>query len=235
MQGAIKGTATYRERIALPPDAVLEATLEDVSKADAPAEVIGRARVENPGNPPIRFEIPYDTSRIDPPPELYGAGADSGGGETVLPHRPAPPGPQSGQGQRGGATDAPRAGRRRTTVSLENTYWKLTHLGGTPVAADSQQTGAAPDPQHRHPPCRRLGWLQPVQRRLRADRRPVEARQAGLDHDGLHGGHGDRAGVHERPRAGRWVEAHGQATAIDRRRGQGAGDFRWAAHGVTAP
>ena len=22
-----------------------------------------------------------------------------------------------------------------TTVSLENTYWKLTHLGGTPVAA----------------------------------------------------------------------------------------------------
>ena len=35
---AIKGTATYRERIAMPPNAVFEATLEDVSLADAPAE-----------------------------------------------------------------------------------------------------------------------------------------------------------------------------------------------------
>ena len=33
----IEGTATYRERMALPPGAVFEATLEDVSRADAPA------------------------------------------------------------------------------------------------------------------------------------------------------------------------------------------------------
>ena len=32
--GQVQGTATYRERMALPPDAVFEATLEDVSKAD---------------------------------------------------------------------------------------------------------------------------------------------------------------------------------------------------------
>ena len=61
----VTGTATCRERIALPPDAVFEAALEDVSKAEAPAEVIGRARVERPGNPPIRFEIAYDPARID--------------------------------------------------------------------------------------------------------------------------------------------------------------------------
>jgi uncharacterized lipoprotein YbaY len=35
-----------------------------VSRADAPAEVIGRARIENPGNPPIRFTIDYDSTRI---------------------------------------------------------------------------------------------------------------------------------------------------------------------------
>jgi putative lipoprotein len=46
--------------MALPPGAVLEATLEDVSRADAAAEVIGQARVEEPGNPPIPFEIRYD-------------------------------------------------------------------------------------------------------------------------------------------------------------------------------
>jgi copper homeostasis protein (lipoprotein) len=62
--GQVIGTATYRERIALPPDAVFEATLEDVSKADAPAEIIGQARIERPGNPPIRFEIQYEPARI---------------------------------------------------------------------------------------------------------------------------------------------------------------------------
>jgi heat shock protein HslJ len=62
----LKGTAAYRERMALPPDAVLEATLEDITRGDAPAEVLGRVRIERPGNPPIPFEISYDPSRIDP-------------------------------------------------------------------------------------------------------------------------------------------------------------------------
>ena len=61
----VKGTATYRERIALTPDAVFEATLEDVSKADAPAPVVGSVRIHKPGQIPIRFEIPYDAARID--------------------------------------------------------------------------------------------------------------------------------------------------------------------------
>ena len=50
--------------MAWPPTAVFEAVLEDVSRADAPAEVIGRTRIVNPPNFPIRFEIPYDYSRI---------------------------------------------------------------------------------------------------------------------------------------------------------------------------
>src|SRR5262245_57260530 len=62
----VKGTATYREKIAMPSDAVFEATLEDVSRADAPAEVISRIRVPSPGNPPIAFEIGYDPARIVP-------------------------------------------------------------------------------------------------------------------------------------------------------------------------
>jgi len=63
---SVKGTATYRERMALLSNAVFEATLEDVSKADAPAEMIGQARIEGPANPPIRFQITYDPSDIDP-------------------------------------------------------------------------------------------------------------------------------------------------------------------------
>lgn len=63
---AVTGTATYRERIALPPGAVFEATLEDVSKADAAALVLGQARLEPAGNPPFNFEIGYDEGRIEP-------------------------------------------------------------------------------------------------------------------------------------------------------------------------
>jgi copper homeostasis protein (lipoprotein) len=62
----IRGTATYRERIALPTSAVFDATLEEVSRADAPAVVIGRSRIRRPRTSPIRFEIPFDADRIEP-------------------------------------------------------------------------------------------------------------------------------------------------------------------------
>jgi uncharacterized lipoprotein YbaY len=39
MAQSIQGTATYRERMALPPSAAFEATVEDVSRADAPADI----------------------------------------------------------------------------------------------------------------------------------------------------------------------------------------------------
>jgi para-nitrobenzyl esterase len=50
--------------MALPPDAVFEAQLEGVSRADAPAEVIAKTLLPSPGNPPIRFSIGYDPARI---------------------------------------------------------------------------------------------------------------------------------------------------------------------------
>jgi len=60
----VPGSALHRERMALPPDAVFEATLQDVSRADAAAEVLGRARLDPAGQSPFRFEIPYDAARI---------------------------------------------------------------------------------------------------------------------------------------------------------------------------
>jgi hypothetical protein len=50
--------------MALPPDAVFEAVLEDVSRADTPAERIGSVRQNAPGQPPHRFRIAYDPARI---------------------------------------------------------------------------------------------------------------------------------------------------------------------------
>jgi uncharacterized lipoprotein YbaY len=60
----IAGTATYRERMNLPKGAMFEATIEDVSRADAPASVIATTSLSSPGNPPIAFTIAYDRSKI---------------------------------------------------------------------------------------------------------------------------------------------------------------------------
>ena len=61
----ITGTASYRERMMLPPDATLEVVLEDVSRADAPADEISRIEVQSAKAPPYSFTLPYNSSRID--------------------------------------------------------------------------------------------------------------------------------------------------------------------------
>ena len=64
--GSLSGTAAYRERIALPPDAVFEAVLIDTAIADAPARELGRVRLQPAGQPPFRFTIPYSDSAVTP-------------------------------------------------------------------------------------------------------------------------------------------------------------------------
>ena len=59
----ISGTATYRQRLALPPDARLEVRIEDVSLADAPAAVIAEQTVSPAGQVPIAFALTVDPAR----------------------------------------------------------------------------------------------------------------------------------------------------------------------------
>ncbi|MCX7891820.1 MAG: YbaY family lipoprotein [Burkholderiales bacterium] len=66
LAGTVQGTAAYRERMMLPPDAVFEAQLQDISRAGAPATVLGRARLDPAGQPPFRFEIAYDDAAVKP-------------------------------------------------------------------------------------------------------------------------------------------------------------------------
>lgn len=61
---SVTGTVTYRERIAMPPGATVEITLEDVSRMDAPATVIGRTTIEEPGSVPVAFAVSYDPADI---------------------------------------------------------------------------------------------------------------------------------------------------------------------------
>jgi putative lipoprotein len=150
MAQSIHGTATYRERIALPPTAAFEATLEDVSRADAPADVLARTRLTPAGNPPIRFEIPIDLARVRPD-RRYAVRArildgdrlmfttdtsypvlTQGNGTTVaMMLRRAGSGPAAPPGSASpGTSSQPRSSR-----PLEKTYWKATELDGKPVPA----------------------------------------------------------------------------------------------------
>jgi putative lipoprotein len=63
----VTGMVTYLQRLALPPTAVVDVKLLDVSLQDAPARLLGEQIITNPGHQvPIPFEIAYDPAAIDP-------------------------------------------------------------------------------------------------------------------------------------------------------------------------
>ncbi|HIK42609.1 MAG TPA: YbaY family lipoprotein [Thermoleptolyngbya sp. M55_K2018_002] len=62
----VTGTVTYLPRIALPPNALIEVSLADVSRADAPARILARQTIESNGRQvPFAFALPYDPAQID--------------------------------------------------------------------------------------------------------------------------------------------------------------------------
>jgi len=149
MAQTIQGTATYRERMALPPAAVFEATIEDVSRADALASVVASTHVASPGNPPIEFTIPYDQSKILPDHRHVVRARILLDGTLLFTSDVATPvithgSPTSvsmtlrrvGVGQTTPATPGlPTASSPASNRPLEATYWKAIELAGKPVPA----------------------------------------------------------------------------------------------------
>jgi putative lipoprotein len=145
---SIDGTATYRERMALPSDAVFEARLEDVSRADAGSRVIGSARIERPGNPPFHFTINYDSGQILPA-HVYSVRARiTQGGRLLFTTDQQYQVLTQGHGsditmmvlRRVGGTTA--TAPNMTAIPLRETYWKLVQLEDQPVTATDQQQEA---------------------------------------------------------------------------------------------
>lgn len=63
----VTGTVTYRPRIALPPDAVITVQIQDVSLADATAEIIGEQVIQAEGRQvPFDYAVSYDPDEIQP-------------------------------------------------------------------------------------------------------------------------------------------------------------------------
>ena len=66
-EGVVTGSVAYRERMALPPDAVVHVSLTDVSRMDAVAPIIAETTVVVAGRQvPIPFVLHYDRSRDVP-------------------------------------------------------------------------------------------------------------------------------------------------------------------------
>ena len=63
---SVEGTVTYRERLALTPDASLVVELRDVSYADGDAPLISRQTITGPGQVPIDFRVEFNREDIDP-------------------------------------------------------------------------------------------------------------------------------------------------------------------------
>lgn len=62
---SVTGSVTYRERIALTPDAQVVVELRDVSLADAAAPLIARQTISEPGQVPIDYKVEYNRDDID--------------------------------------------------------------------------------------------------------------------------------------------------------------------------
>jgi putative lipoprotein len=136
----VTGTATYRERMTIPAGAVFEATLEDISRADAPARVLGSARIPAPAAPPIQFSISYDPREIEAT-HRYSVRArilheDRLMFTTDTVHHVLTQGAPATVDlllKRVSSNDT------ASTASLENTYWKVVSIRGTVVVVTENQ------------------------------------------------------------------------------------------------
>lgn len=64
-EAAVTGSVTYRERMAIGPDAEIVVRLVDVSKQDAPAETIAEKIIRADGKQvPFPFTLTYDSGEI---------------------------------------------------------------------------------------------------------------------------------------------------------------------------
>ncbi len=133
-EAVIEGTAAYRERIALPPNAELEAVLQDVSRADAHATEIARTTVPNAPSPPIRFTIPYDPAKIDPAHSYAVRAAIRVDGKLWFTTDTAHPVLTRGAGRAVDILLKRVAQPAAADAELLNTYWKILALAGDPVS-----------------------------------------------------------------------------------------------------
>jgi len=63
-EATVSGTVTYQQPAEPAPGTVVIVQIQDISRADAPATVIGEQTITDPGPVPVPFEVAYDPAAI---------------------------------------------------------------------------------------------------------------------------------------------------------------------------
>ena len=136
----VTGSATYLQRIAMPPQAVLTVRVEDVSRADAKARVMAETREPFGGRQvPLAFALQVPRAAIDPRMRYALRATITVGDDlrfTTTQHVPVLTQGAANSADLLLAAVQPAAGSREApaTATLHNTYWKLVELDGQAVS-----------------------------------------------------------------------------------------------------
>lgn len=132
----VSGVALARERVVLPPEAVFEATLLDVTHPDMPPVVLGRQRSAPAGQAPFALWIPYPSSRFVSKGRYEVRATVTLEGRLLLATDKRHPVPQDAAFRR---VDVqlqrllPQAATVEASVPLVLTYWRLVEIEGEAV------------------------------------------------------------------------------------------------------
>jgi len=66
LPGSVDGEVFYLQRMALPPAATVKVTLQDVTLADAPAQILASQNGPIKGQVPLPFHLTYDQKQVQP-------------------------------------------------------------------------------------------------------------------------------------------------------------------------
>ncbi|UZJ59549.1 YbaY family lipoprotein [Pseudomonas sp. KU26590] len=66
LPGSVDGEVFYLQRMALPPTATLKVTLQDVTLADAPAQILASQNGPIKGQVHLPFHLTYDQKQVQP-------------------------------------------------------------------------------------------------------------------------------------------------------------------------
>lgn len=142
--GVVSGTVTYRERMALPPDAVVEVWITDVTPGVVTnMALLGEATVQSAGRQvPIPFEIRFEPARVAAD-HLYAVkAAIRGGGQTLFESEAGTNVITRGNPMRVELrlTRFPAGGPTGQGGGLGGTKWVLTDLAGAGMIGSAQAT-----------------------------------------------------------------------------------------------
>ena len=65
LDASVTGSTTYKRQAKLPQGSKLIVQIRDTGMADAPSDLIAEQVIVNPGKSPVKFEVKYDTDKIE--------------------------------------------------------------------------------------------------------------------------------------------------------------------------